>query len=204
MRAPVYFISDLTYKVKDLIRCNAKRFILFCVAFVLGLIFGFRNGIKVELCLQAFSNGNSLIYLYIAEKINVFTFILLNLLSAAVLCAIICFCSVHSLTSYLITLLLFYRTYVFAYRMILLITVFKLTVLPYLLLCFLLFQLAYIVIFAFIGLFAGEISDCGRKGFYFGNVSECACRLLPAYILLALLCIAEGILTMILTFGIVI
>lgn len=204
MKPVGYFVSELTYRVKDLFRNNGKRIIFFCAAIVLALILGFRAGIKTELCAQTFANTNSLIYRYIADKMNVFSFILCEAFLLLVFCTLCCLTACNKILSYCVAILLFYRAFMLAYMLVLLISVFKLLILPYLLVCFIPLMLAYLLLFFLLGLYIGEVCDNGMGGFVFGNFTDCLLRLIPLFILFVLLAVAEGILTLVLTFGIVI
>lgn len=199
-----YFIGELTFKVKDLFRCHKKRIIVFCIAIALGLILGFRNGIKTEFTAQKLMDANSLIYRYIADKINIFTFILCNAFMLLLFCAIYCFASCNKILSYLTAIILFYRAYMLAYMIVLLVSVFKLLILPYLLLCFIPLMLAYMALFFLLGLYIGDVCDSRWSGFSIDNMTDCCIRILPLGIAFVLLSIVEGILMLLLTFGIVI
>lgn len=203
MRPIRYYVEECAFRIKDLLRHNKKRVIVFCIAFALGLILGFRYGFKTEFGVNDFIGSNTLIYRYICDKINLFTYILCQLLWLLLFCAIFIFCSCNVVLTYIAAIVLFYRAYMLAYTLVLLLSIFKLLILPYILVCFLPFMLAYAVLFFLIGLFAGEVCDNGCGGFSIGNASDCALRLVPVLIALAVLVLAEGILLFILTFGIV-
>lgn len=199
-----YFIGELTFTVKDLFRCHKKRILVFCIAIALGLILGFRNGIKTEFTAQKLIDANSLIYRYIADKINIFTFILCDAFMLLLFCALYCFASCNKILSYLTALILFYRAYMLAFMIVLLISVFKLLILPYLLLCFSPLMLVYLALFFLLGLFIGDLCDSRWGGFSIENMTDCGIRMLPLFIAFVLLAIVEGILMLLLTFGIVI
>lgn len=204
MKSVGIFFGELSFRIKDLLRCNKNKIIVFCIAFVLGLILGFRNGIKTEFSLQTLAESNSLVYRYLADKINIVSFILCNIFLLLLFCALYCLASCNTILSYLTAFILFYRAYCMAYMIVLLISVCKLLILPYLLLCYIPFMLAYAILFFILGLFIGELCDERWGCFCIRNTTECFMRYIPLYICFVLLAIVEGILMILLTFGIVI
>lgn len=197
-------MGELLYCIKDLFRDNLPRVVVLCAVLLLGTVFGVRSGLGSG-TVACVTDSSALVCLYIGGRINVFSFVLLTMLTGVLAFGIIIVVSGHRYTYWLGVVVLFYNVFGIAQRTVMLISVFRLAAVPFVLICHVPLRLCFtglLLIAWLIAAPAPELRYC--RGFSVQAILRNGERALFVTVGLAVVATAEGILTFLLTFGIVI
>ena len=194
-------MTETVWYFKDLYRSHVPCLLAFGAVFALGVLFGIRVGSGAGI--TCITDGGAIVCLYIGGKFGLFSFILLNILAAAVAFAIILAASGNKNTYWLALLLLFYVTFSAAKTVSVVFVLFRLPGLPFLIVCFVPVRLVYIALLLTAWLQCAPTPQLKfRRGYSVPVVWENLRIVAVTAILTAVLCVAEGILTYLLTIGI--
>lgn len=149
------------------------------------------------------TDGNFLILLYVSGRVNVFSYVLLSLLAAAATFAVICACSGHRFTYWLVCALLFFSVFGTAHCIVLLVSVFRFAALPFVIVCFVPVRLSRLFLWLVAWLVCAPETLPYCRGYNLHAAIDNGRNALFTAVGAAVICVADGILTFVLTFGIV-
>lgn len=194
--------SEIGFYVKDLLRDNLMKLAVFAAVFLLGAVLGCRSGLRAAAG-SGIADGNFLVLLYLSGRVNVFSYVLLSLLAAAATFAAICACSGHRFTYWLACAALFFSVFGTAHCIVLLVSVFRFAALPFVIVCFVPVRLSRLFLWLVAWLVCAPDAHAYCRGYNVRAALDNGSRAFFAFIGAAGLCLADGILTFVLTFGIV-
>lgn len=194
--------SEIGFYIKDLLRDNLFKLAVFAAVFLLGAVLGFRSGLRAASG-SGVTDGNFLILLYVSGRVNVFSYVLLSLLAAAATFAVICACSGHRFTYWLVCALLFFSVFGTAHCIVLLVSVFRFAALPFVIVCFVPVRLSRLFLWLVAWLVCAPETLPYCRGYNLHAAIDNGRNALFTTVGAAVICVADGILTFVLTFGIV-
>ncbi len=195
---------EICCSLKDLFKENLFKLAVFGAVFLLGAILGIRGGMRAAGTADI-ADGNFLILMYISGRLSVFSYAFLTVICGLLAYAAICACSGNKWTYWLALIPLFYVVFRTAHCTVMLISVFRLAALPFVIVCFV--PLKTLVLFMYLTAWlmcapTPSVLYCrgynARAALFNGQNAV----FIPLAV--AAFAVVEGILTFILTFGIVI
>lgn len=194
-------LTETAWYFKDLYRSHVPCLLAFGAVFALGVLFGIRVGSGASI--TCITDGGAIVCLYIGGKFSLFSFILLTILATAVAFAIILAASGNKNTYWLSLLLLFYVTFSAAKTVAVVFVLFRLPGLPFIIVCLIPVRLVYIALLLTAWLQCAPPPQLKyRRGYSLPIVWENLRIIAVTAVVAVVLCIAEGILTYLLTIGI--
>ncbi len=198
-------LRSLYYDCKDLIKYHKGKLCLLILLSVLAIGLGVNSGINTIKADKIYVINNTNIILLINGNKSVFGFFLSRFIFLLVFSMIIICCSYRFFTTFLSSAVLFFFCYLNVRNITICLAALKLSFLPAALICIIPCILLYQAIFVFFVLFS--MKKASEFGYYNNNDYFCCVTdvLKSCYIpviCVCAVCIAETILTFILTIGI--
>ncbi len=198
-------IYNVIYDFQSFIKSNVKKITACSIISIAAIILGIRGAFSVDDAASYLFVHPTDVFLIIINKKSVFGYFFSHLITDILLIALITLASVHFLTSFFCYIIIFFRSYLFALHIALYIILFKLSILPYILICLIPCFLLNVFLLTIITAIA---VNRAKEAHYYGTNCEnnfigFAKKMILPCIISAILAIICSVLTYFFTLGII-
>lgn len=145
---------NLLYDFKDFIKENKGKFFIILIVNLIGVVFGVRSGLSVYNAESYLLSNTTNDFLLLIHERGIFAHFFINLISCIVIFTIIALSSAHFLICYCCLPVLLFRAYSIAMDICLYVFIFKLSVLPFIIVFIIPYFVASSCIYAIVTIMA--------------------------------------------------